>query len=288
MADFPFETAKQAEDWLARQGKDGHEDLDLFTGALALSAMDHVGLSLLKYWNHIEVLRREVAKTWDFDLKKGEKADVYTALKAVQHVMVELNEYHGDLENYDDLQNADIIRVIERRTGLPVALAILYIDVMRAQGWAVEGISFPAHFVIRLDLDGQRILIDPFRGGKILEASDLRNILKRVAGEYAELSAEYYEPVNSREILIRLMNNTKTRQIADEAYGDALVTIDRMLLFSPKENRLHFERGILLARRQKNDEAISALEKFIEHSEDVDEKHDAVLLIQQLESEHFT
>ena len=61
--------------------------------------------------------------------------------------------YRGDTESYDDLQNADLVRVIERRKGLPVALSILYLALARQQGWAAEGLAFPAHFLIRVGID---------------------------------------------------------------------------------------------------------------------------------------
>ena len=64
--------------------------------------------------------------------------------------------YRGDSDTYDDLQNADLVRVIERRKGLPVALSILYLHVARAQGWDAEGLAFPAHFLIRVGIDGAR------------------------------------------------------------------------------------------------------------------------------------
>src|SRR6185437_11513778 len=72
--------------------------------------------------------------------------------------------YQGDLETYDDLANANIIRVIERRRGLPVALGILWLHAARAAGWACHGIDFPAHFLIALEDAGKRVALDVFIG----------------------------------------------------------------------------------------------------------------------------
>src|SRR5258708_12163209 len=90
--------------------------------------------------------------------------------------------YRGDTDSYDDLQNADLARVIERRKGLPVALSILYLHVARAQGWEAEGLAFPGHFLIRVGMDGARHVIDPFYDGCVPDTSDLPDLLPHVLG----------------------------------------------------------------------------------------------------------
>ena len=86
--------------------------------------------------------------------------------------------YHGDTETYDDLDNADLARVIDRRKGLPVTLGILYLHAARAQGWRAAGLGFPCHFLIRIEGDGEAQVVDPFHAGRILDAAGMRMLLK--------------------------------------------------------------------------------------------------------------
>ena len=129
--------------------------------------------------------------------------------------------YRGDSETYDDLQNADLARVIERRKGLPVALSILYLHVARAQGWEAEGLAFPGHFLIRVEIDGARHVLDPFNDG-LVRAAELRALLQRVLGPQAELSPEHFDPVPDRDVLLRLENNVRLRLAKREDWAGAV------------------------------------------------------------------
>ena len=94
---------------------------------------------------------------------------------------------YGDAETYDDLQNANLISVIRRRKGLPVALGIIWLHTARAAGWGAHGVDFPAHFLVALEGKSVQAVIDVFGGGVTLDARDLRVLWKRVEGEKAEL-----------------------------------------------------------------------------------------------------
>ena len=84
---------------------------------------------------------------------------------------------------YDDLANANLISVIQRRRGLPVALGIIWLHTARAAGWGAHGVDFPAHFLVALEGKSVQAVIDVFGGGVTLDARDLRVLLKRVEGE---------------------------------------------------------------------------------------------------------
>ena len=82
--------------------------------------------------------------------------------------------YAGDTENYDDPANANLIRVVERRRGLPVALGILWLHAAEAAGWAAHGVDFPGHFLVAVEGGRGQALVDVFAGGTGLQAPDLR------------------------------------------------------------------------------------------------------------------
>jgi len=162
------------------------------------------------------------------------------------------------------LQNADLIRVIERRKGLPVALSILYLHVARAQGWDAEGLAFPAHFLIRVGIEGARHVVDPFHDGVVRDAADLRTLLRQVLGPEAELHPQHFDPVSDRDVLLRLENNVRLRLAKREDWAGAARSLERMLAIAPDRPELLFEAGQLNARLDKRRAAIAAFQRFLD------------------------
>lgn len=267
---------------LKRYGLKDDHDIPLAEAALSLSVLWHPGLSLEKYTYHIQSLCRDVGETHAALIAAGAQNDLRTRLASIKQVMVDKNKYQGDAEFYDDIQNADMIQVIERRKGLPISLSILAIEAGRAQGWQVDGLNFPGHFLVRLEDSGQRLICDPFNNFQIMEAADLRALLKKIAGPNAELSANYYDPATNRDILIRLQNNLKLRQIEAEDYVSALKTVEAMQMIHPREYRLLFDAGILYARTNQPKAAIESLEQYIEKAPSAQDRHDAQMILQTL------
>jgi len=172
--------------------------------------------------------------------------------------------------------------VIERRRGLPVALGLLYIVAGRYCGWQVEGLNFPGHFLVRLEMDGERLIADPFRAGAEMDAAALRGLLKSIAGEKAELSHQFYLPVSNRDILIRLQNNLKKRLIEQEDYAQAVIVVEAMEALAPDEYRALFDKGILYAKLGQKGQAIKAIEDYITRAPDARDRQQAQGILQQI------
>ncbi len=243
---------------------DGDGSLDNIAHiALILASMDRPGVSFQKYEHHLEIL--------DLDLK-GENVQSDSALdraKALITVLHERHEYTGNTEYYDDLQNANLMSVIDNRKGLPVSLGILYIHTARAQGWHIEGLKFPRHFLIRLHgkdpaKDGQ-VIIDPFNGGKMLEAKDLRDMLQKFSDADTELQPEYYQAITDRDILVRLLSNIKVRCLKVSDLGQAINILSRLVMIDPQNIQHHYELGMLQAHVEKFEQASKRLRYCLEN-----------------------
>lgn len=264
-----------AEERFLRSLAGADETLALAEAALALAARRGDAGDPAVYAEHLALLSADVR------LAAGAASDVAGRAQVLASVIAGRHGYRGDAETYDDLQNADLRRVIDRRRGLPVALGILYIHCGRAQGWTMRGLAFPGHFLVRLDDDDERAIIDPFNGGAICGAAELRALLKATAGNAAELERAHYASVTDRQILLRLQNNIKQRLIRTERYAEALATVDDMLLFAPAEAALWRESGLLNAHLDNVRAAIAAFEEYLRRdSSDAARRHTAVLLQQ--------
>lgn len=262
-------------DILRRVGDNPSSAFDLADAALALAALDRPRVDLAHYRHHLAALADDVRAAVAGDALEN-------CVNALNETILGQHGYEGDQLTYDDLQNANLMRVIDRRKGLPVALGILYLHAARAQGWSAAGLNFPGHFLIRVDHDGERAIVDPFNAGTVCSAGDLRDLLKAMQGAEAELSPDQYGDVSDREILLRLQNNVKLRHIQMKQADKAAVIAESMLLFAPDFNGLRREAGLLHAHAGNLQAAISALEAFLEHETHDGPRHEIATLLQQL------
>jgi len=265
---------------LTAQGRLEDADMDLAECALLLAGLDRPEGDLSPFRDHLTELARDVGAA----VPGGAARNVSHQARALADIVSGQYNYEGDTLTYDDPQNANLIRVIERRKGLPVTLAILYIHAARAQGWSATGINFPGHFLIRLEGNGGRVILDPFNGGVKREVADLRGLLKQMTGMEAELQPGHYAPIGNRQTLIRLLNNIKLRAIAAKENDRAAEILDRMLMVAPDDLSLLREAGQCHAEIGNLRRAIEALEAVVARSANGALRREAEALLRQVRS----
>lgn len=207
--------------------------------ALELAALDHPGVALDPYFDILSEIAEELA-----DVGAGAASAPEQAL-ALAEVIGASYEFDGDREKYDDRQNVDMIRVIDRRRGLPISLSILYVGLARRIGWPADALNTPGHVLVRIGPDTAPLLIDPFNGGTIVNADRLTTLLSHVLGADVSPSAEHLAPMSNRSMLVRLLMNEATRA---EAAGDperALVLFERMTVVAPANSHAWWEKARL-------------------------------------------
>lgn len=250
------------------------ERIDLLEAGFLLSTLGRAeAIELAPFRQQVAAMSTDLA---DLVHRRGASPE------ALSEVIARSYAYRGDSETYDDLQNADLVRVIERRKGLPVALSILYLHVARMQGWHAEGLAFPGHFLIRIGIDGARHVVDPFHEGTVRDAAGLRKLLRQVLGPDAELVPAHFDPVPDRDVLLRLENNVRLRLAKREDWPGAARSLDRMLAIAPDRIELLFESGQLNARLDKRRAAIAAYERILALDGDAGLRQRASVLLQEL------
>src|SRR5215471_3485470 len=243
-------------------GISGERILPIAEAALALASFERPRVAPERYREHLRVLVRDVGG------HPGATSELAERARALNEIILLKHGYSGDELTYDDLQNANLMRVVDRRKGLPVALGILYIHAGRAQGWDTVGLAFPGHFLIRLSDGPERLILDPFHGGRICAAAELRELLKATAGLDSELQSEHYTPVSDRDVLLRLQNNLKARLIQAEHYERAVTVAETMLMLAPDLTELWREAGLIHARLGNMRSAAAALEQVVLRAQD--------------------
>ncbi len=265
---------------LRRRGRAGGDDIDLARTALLLAALDRPRVRLDRYHHHLDTLVAAIGEEADI------AGDIDRRCTALRNVLVEQYGYQGDTDTYDDPQNANLMRVIDRRKGLPVALGILYLHIAGARGWPAEGLNFPGHFLIRIDGHNGRRVLDPFEGGRTVEVGALRELLKQATGNPdAELAPDHYAPLADRDILLRLQNNLRIRAMRAEDIGRTAEVLESMVLLTPHRADLWRDLGLLHGHQGHHQAALAALQCYRDTAETERQRYEARALLSELQGQ---
>jgi regulator of sirC expression with transglutaminase-like and TPR domain len=269
---------RQCAQFLREVGASQSPVLPIAEAALAIASFERPRIALGRYRQHLSALARDVGR------HSGASGALPGRVLALNEIMLLKYGYSGDELTYDDIQNANLMRVVDRRKGLPVALGILYLHAARAQGWDAVGLAFPGHFLIRLDDGPERAIVDPFHGGAVCDAAMLRDLLKATAGQDVDLAPEHYAPVGDRDVLLRLQNNLKSRLVQGGRYEPALRVVETMLMLAPELTDLWREAGMLHVRLGNMRAGMDALQNFVARAPDGSARHQVATILQQLKT----
>ncbi len=143
--------------------------------------------------------------------------------------------FHGNGDDYYDPRNSFLHEVIERRTGIPITLALVLTEVCRRAGVEARGVSFPGHFLVRAETSRGTILVDPF-AGSLLSRAELRALYARSTGDERDPPARLLEPATKAQILARILNNL--RGIYESRHDDARLrgVLERLQVLAPSDD----------------------------------------------------
>jgi regulator of sirC expression with transglutaminase-like and TPR domain len=230
----------------------------LLEGALAIAWEEYPRMDLGHYR---EIFDRMVA-----DLQPR-IAKMHYPLKVVQ----EINQYlfaeqgfRGNDSDYYNPRNSFITDVLERRLGIPLSLSLVYMVICDRLGFPMDGISFPAHFIIRPRHPDLEIFIDPYNKGEILFPEDCAAKLTQLYGYEIPLQPEYLEPVSMRRILDRLLTNLKLIYLRRREPDKALAAIERSLMLNPDVPTQWRDRGLICYQLDRFTEARIDLENYLQ------------------------
>lgn len=221
------------------------EDIPLLWAALQIARDEYPEIDPERYEAlasaHSSTLRQRI----------GDQAGSLDALRALHGFLFDEQGYTGNEQDYYDPRNSYLNDVIERRTGNPIALAILEIDLAQRLGLPLQGVSFPGHFLIRLPVDNGLLVLDPFNRGRSLDAGELRVRAKpHVPGKQVddEQLGRMLEPASTRMILTRMLRNLRQSYVERDEYERALRCADRIVWLDDRDPDEIRERGLLYAR----------------------------------------
>jgi regulator of sirC expression with transglutaminase-like and TPR domain len=226
-----------------------------------LASLDHPETDLEPYFDLITQMTDRLAEVGDGARLASEQA------AALGSIIAEEFGFTGDSETYDDPANADLIRVIDRHRGLPVALAVVYVATARGVGWTIEALNTPAHVLLHVG-EGPAVIVDPFAGGTVVAAAAVGMLLARAGGMPRPPRLEPFENLSNRGVLMRLLANQTQRARAGGQAERALILCERMTILSPTTTALWWERATLERQLGRIDEARASLWALLETTHD--------------------
>ncbi len=215
------------------------EAIPLDEAALLLATLDHPETDIGDYLDQIAEMAAELLTRGARAVGARDRATLLADLIAGDH------GFRGDSSDYDNPANADLVAVIDRRRGLPVALSILYVAIARRVGWTAEPLNMPGHVLVRIGREPDAVIVDPFDGGAILDGDGLASLVARVVGSHATVETEHLAPLGNRAVLVRLLSNQAARARRAGDIDRALVLHERMTSFAPSFTGLWWERARL-------------------------------------------
>jgi regulator of sirC expression with transglutaminase-like and TPR domain len=168
-----------------------------------------------------------------------------TTIQAINKILFEEEGFHGNREHYYDPNNSYFNKVLEQHTGIPITLSLLYIEVARRVGLRVEGVALPFQFVVRCILPETTLYIDAYEDGLLLSERECRERIQQMARKRIKIHAHWFEPVNPRFFVARMLNNLKNFYIDHEDYGHALNICNLLIMLLPRFAGEWRDRGIV-------------------------------------------
>jgi regulator of sirC expression with transglutaminase-like and TPR domain len=184
--------------------------------------------------------------------------------------------FRGNADHYYDPRNSYLNEVLDRRTGIPLTLSVLYLEIGKRIDLPLEGVSFPGHFLVRLPMRGGTLVLDPFSGGVPQSEGELRERLQRVIPQgatggvpVADLPLDQFlEPATKRQILARLLRNLKGVYRETDKPERLLQVLNRMIIVAPEAAGERRDRGYVYQRLECWRPALQDLADYLEREPD--------------------
>ena len=204
-------------------------------------------------------------------------------IRAFNEYLYDEQGFVGNRERYDDPRNSFINEVLDRRTGIPISLAVIYLEVAHRAGLQVDGVNFPGHFLLRAregygDPRAEVAIIDPFHGGARLSEYDCRQLLRQHVGDEAAFDTSLLAPATRHDIIVRILVNLKRLYVRMRSFPQARFVSTLLLGIDPSAISELRDRGLLAYHLQDFAAALRDLEEYLRRAPKLPEfeQHDVI------------
>jgi regulator of sirC expression with transglutaminase-like and TPR domain len=174
--------------------------------------------------------------------------------------------FSGNRQHYDDPRNSFLNEVLDRRLGIPISLAVVYLEIGRRAGLRLEGVNFPGHFLVRAPAgpgDMEDLIVDPFHAGALLSEVDCRHLLRQHLGEEAAFDHGLLATATRQHIVVRTLVNLKRLYVRMRSFPQARAISDLLLAVDPSALAELRDRGLLAYHMEDFAAALKDLEAYL-------------------------
>jgi regulator of sirC expression with transglutaminase-like and TPR domain len=227
--------------------------LDIFEGALVIAELVDPSENIAQARASLDQLSARVRE----GMRSGEPP-----LDALRRVLFAEEGFSGDTASYDDPTNSSVARVLQTRRGMPITLSIVMVEIGRRAGLDLAGVGLPGHFVVGGRDVPTGLYVDPFESGRLCDTQALTERVSAILGTPVELPDEAFVPDSPRSILTRVLWNLRRSYEKRDRLDEALAALDCAEALDPEETAFRRERGLLLLKAGRTEEALEELRIF--------------------------
>jgi regulator of sirC expression with transglutaminase-like and TPR domain len=249
------------------------EQIDLARAALYLAQEEYPELDVEEYLNALDTMAAEIQE------RLPKEQYPLRIIQGINQYLYDDLGFAGNTTDYYDPRNSFLNDVIDRRTGIPITLSLVYLEVAKRIDFPMVGINMPGHFLIRPNFQEMEVYVDAFHRGEILFPADCQERLTQIYGRPVELNPTFLETVSPRQFLARMLTNLKMIYLNQTQLSKALAASDRLLLLFPDSPMELRDRGLLYYHLDRWPEACQDLESYLASSPTAE---DAVVIRQLL------
>ncbi len=205
------------------------EKIELLPAALLIALDEYPHLNIQEYLRLIDGMASRIRSALDFEPEK----EPLEAVERINHFLFDREGFRGNTKDYYDPRNSYLNDVLDRRTGIPITLSLIYMEVAARLGLNLKGVGMPGHFLVKYSHQGLEIFIDAFNGGQMLLEEDCKRRLQENQGEQFQFERSFLDAVGTRQILVRMLTNLKAIYLNRREFSKALAVIEKIILVDP-------------------------------------------------------
>ena len=233
------------------------EAINLALAALYIAQEEYPELDCRAYLQRLDHMADE--------LRQRLPAEAYPLkiIRAINDYLFKAQGIVGSNQDYYNPQNSFLNQVLDRRTGLPITLSLVYLELATRIDFPMAGVGMPGHFLVRPTLAEMAIFVDAFHQGEVMFEEDCRDRIKTMYGKEARMLPQHLEPIGKKPFLARVLTNLKVIYLRRQDIDRALAAIDRILLLLPNSLMERRDRGLIYYREGKLSAAKADLKYYL-------------------------
>ena len=257
------------------------EDISLAEAALLIAGHGYPDLNVAAYLSRIEEL------AYMLRLRIDEDDSISERISALNQFLFGELGFAAASDDYYDPRNSFLNEVLERRTGIPITLSVIYMELGRKVGLPLQGVSFPGHFLVKCAVPEGAVVLDPYSGGISLGLPDLQKRLREVQGGEVSraIVAELLVSASNKEIIVRLLRNLKAIYLREHKLDKALPIMNWIITTMPEQTTELRDRGMIYQELECPRAALTDFETYLQLSPGSDDAGDIRARIIELRKE---